>query len=205
MPTSRAVTPRAMGDGAGPRNSLSEPNDNPEANTPEPHMTIRPANLGATIPPTRSSTASSAVTAGQKQATLDHLQLRGSNKPPVVLAGSACGLPFTATGQREKALQVTRECKERTVGAAIRPMLERATSIACNVASDTLGDFYESQKALLNSPATDANIDKFAKLETEFFAKSPSWSARNAGSLLTADQRAYFIKKAARDQGAPAQ
>jgi hypothetical protein len=129
-------------------------------------------------------------------------------------------------GQRERALAVVRQAPPGSVGAAIRPLLERAmaglgaggatfamggggplgVALAPRVARMTrefaagqVGTFYERQRALLNSPATDANIAEFSRRETEFF-RTQSWLPRIVGRLMSAEDRAGVIRYS-RDNG----
>ncbi|WP_177233649.1 hypothetical protein [Stigmatella erecta] len=63
-----------------------------------------------------------------------------------------------------------------------------------NKAAGSIGDFYEKNRALLYRPATDKNIEKFARLETrQFKGESDPW-ARAFGSLLNERGRAWLIK-----------
>lgn len=123
-------------------------------------------------------------------------------------------------GQRERALAVVRQAPEGSVGGAIQPLLEVAMGgltlggvgvlsavpglnlildpstkarLGREFAAGNVGDFYEQQRALLNRPATDANIEEFARRETAFFATQPG-AAGIAGGLLSAEQRANLIK-----------
>ncbi|ADO75476.1 uncharacterized protein STAUR_7721 [Stigmatella aurantiaca DW4/3-1] len=99
-------------------------------------------------------------------------------------------------GQRERALNVTMEAPPGSVGAAINSPLAIATLAVGGVCAGNAGDFYESQRPLLNSPATPENIDTFARLETANFAAQEDCS-RNVGGLLSAQDRAAIIQKSA--------
>ena len=104
-------------------------------------------------------------------------------------------------GQRQKALRMTRLSPKHSVGAAIEPLLSQATFWAGNIAAGKVGDFYEQQASLLHSPATDANIEEFARRETDFFELSGGFSGF-VGGFLDAEDRARMIKRSAAQQAA---
>ncbi len=137
--------------------------------------------------------------------------------PPVRLASAE-----RSSGQRERALEVTRQAPPGSVGAVIRPILETAMSglggvgfvaglaasaplpglapwvaqrtgaMAREFAAGRVGEFYEQQRELLNRPATDANIQEFSRRETDFFRTQPG-AAGVVGGAVSADQRAALI------------
>ncbi|WP_143101287.1 hypothetical protein [Stigmatella aurantiaca] len=103
-------------------------------------------------------------------------------------------------GQRERAEAVLRQAPRGSVGAAIRPMMEEAIRRLgllgdANVAAGSIGDFYERNRELLYRPATDKNIEKFARRETKHLRNERDWLAWAAGYLLSAQDRARFIKE----------
>ena len=110
-------------------------------------------------------------------------------------------MPDTPVGQRQKALGVVAGMPQGTVGAAIAPLLRVATSVFGDNCAGKVGDFYQLNKALLMQPATDANIEKFAEMETNFF-RTQSGCTRFAGSLLSAQDRANLIKGKAKNKDA---
>jgi hypothetical protein len=99
-------------------------------------------------------------------------------------------------GQRERAVNVTVEAPPGSVGAAINTPLALADFAVGGLCAGNVGDFYESQRSLLNSPATPENIATFARLETANFAAQEDCS-RNVGGLLSAQDRAGIIQKSA--------
>ncbi|WP_147448701.1 hypothetical protein [Corallococcus terminator] len=156
--------------------------------------------------------------------------------PPVDLTGTEGPRPL---GQRERALEVTRQSPPGSVGAAIRPLLSgamqtlgavgygmgaapSAAALAVpgmaatqpgllerigengragqaagrEVAAGQVGDFYESQRELLNRPATISNIMEFAQRETDFFRQQPL-SVSAPASVMSASTRASLIMTSA--------
>ncbi len=102
------------------------------------------------------------------------------------------------TAQRERALQATREAPPGSVGAAINVPLAAVTH-GVGVGgwcAGKVGDFYESERSLLNSPATRQNVDTFARRETDFF-QSQTGCAGLVGSAMSAQTRADILNHSA--------
>ncbi|MDC0711772.1 hypothetical protein POL68_25105 [Stigmatella sp. ncwal1] len=104
-------------------------------------------------------------------------------------------------GQRERALETTRQAPPGSVGAAINTPLALAHEALASkglggLCAGNVGDFYESQRPLLNSPATQENIERFSRLETENFAAQADCS-KQLGGLMSAQTRADLINASA--------
>jgi hypothetical protein len=107
--------------------------------------------------------------------------------------GNRSPSPSNNLGQRERALEVTRQAPACSVGAAINRPLEAFTAAMGNRCAGAVGDFYEQQRELLNSPATDANIKEFARREGDFF-ETQSGCSRALGGVLSDSMREAMIK-----------
>ncbi|WP_205525864.1 hypothetical protein [Pyxidicoccus trucidator] len=98
-------------------------------------------------------------------------------------------------GQRARALEVTRQAPIGSVGAAIRPTLETAFSVANELFAGKIGDFYERNRDLLNKPATDENIADFVRRENEHFSAEGNWAAWAFDRVLGEGWRENQIKE----------
>ncbi len=98
---------------------------------------------------------------------------------------------WVQAGQRQHALEVTRQSPPGSVGAAIRGPLEAVKAVG-SLCAGNIGDFYEANRELLSRPATPENIAEFARLETENF-KAQQDCSRVVGGLIDADTRAAAI------------
>lgn len=119
---------------------------------------------------------------------------RTSSEPARKQASRTAAMSNSQLGQRERALEVLRHAPPGSVGAAIRPMMEELIRRAGEMASGSLGEFYERNRGLLYRPATDKNIDKFARRETRHFRSERDWFAWGAGLVLSERDRAQLIK-----------
>jgi hypothetical protein len=106
-----------------------------------------------------------------------------------------------AEGQRDKARRIACSSGSGSLGrAAICPNFDYwYVNIIGNWCAGQVGDLYENNKERLAQPATDANIESWADMETKFFQSQDRCTAA-LGRRLSASDRARRMEEA-RDEG----